>query len=112
MYVHLYTAEKIDAQYEAKLAKVQADNEIQSVAVTENSSLDTAPVSAQQADEGNVTEKKEVEDQSPNVITNEEVTFTSGVSNALITPPAEPNTEEASKNSLDQTKGNFEILKI
>lgn len=70
-YTLLQTLEKIDAQYDAELArKAQVASEVQSVVESENIPADNVP--SQQSGESNAAENNESKDQSSNVITNQE----------------------------------------
>ena len=96
----LHIVEKINAQYEAELArKAQAANLIQSVEETNNVPVNNV-IPCQQPDENNVVENKE--DDSSNVITNaitnQEAVVTS-VNEVVAPSVSDPQLEETTKNS-------------
>ncbi|XP_012062101.1 PREDICTED: DNA ligase 1-like [Atta cephalotes] len=94
--------EKINAQYEAELArKAQAANLIQSVEETDNIPVSNA-ILCQQPDESNVVENKE--DDSSNVITNQEAIVTS-VNEVVAPSVSDPQLEETTKNSACKKGG-------
>ncbi|KYM76071.1 Nucleoporin GLE1 [Atta colombica] len=99
--------EKINAQYEAELArKAQAANLIQSVEETDNIPVSNA-ILCQQPDESNVVENKE--DDSSNVITNQEAIVTS-VNEVVAPSVSDPQLEETTKNSACKKDDPFEYI--
>lgn len=96
MYFVLNFLEKIDAQYEAELArKAQAANEVQSVVESENVAGNTVP--SQYLGKNKAEENNENKDQSSSVITNQEVTATT--INEPVTSVSVPKSEEVTANS-------------
>lgn len=98
--------EKINAQYEAELAtcKTQTDNEVRSVAVTENLQSDKTSL-VQWPNETDDTGKKE--NQRLIVTSNQEVVVGPNVNNAIAPPPSESKSEEASKDFIEQKEDDF-----
>ncbi|EZA50527.1 Nucleoporin GLE1 [Ooceraea biroi] len=97
--------EKIDAQYEAELArKAQAANEVQQVVATEavNATLPDQP------DGSGAVENKEAQDQHSAVMTNQAAT---SVINVPVAPcTSEPKSEEATQNSKCKTGHSIEYV--
>ena len=96
----LHIVEKINAQYEAELArKAQAANLIQSVEETDNIPVSNA-ILCQQPDESNVVENKEDDSN----VTNQEAIVTS-VNEVVAPSVSDPQLEETTKNSACKKGG-------